>query len=121
VSVEKVIIVAKEEFLRKNVGKFLRRMRIDCAEVGTIQEAHDYLGKGNFDLMLLDEELPDGSGMDFLQEINLRPSKPLVVFMGESVDAGETAMKKGAHDFLLKPFDLKFIKILVKKAGQFAQ
>jgi len=109
-SVEKVIIVAKEEFLRKNVGQFLRRMRIDCAEVGTIQDAHDYLGKGNFDLMLLDEELPDGSGMEFLQEINLRPSKPLVVLMGESVDTGVTAMKEGAHDYLLKPFSNEQIR-----------
>ncbi len=120
-SVEKVIIVAKEEFLRKNVGQFLRRMRIDCAEVGTVQDAHDYLGKGNFDLMLLDEALPDGSGMEFLQEINLRPSKPLVVLMGESVDTGVTAMKEGAHDYLLKPFSNEQIQILIKKAGQFAQ
>jgi DNA-binding NtrC family response regulator len=120
-SVEKVIIVAKEEFLRKNMGQFLRRMRIDCAEVGTVQDAHDYLGKGNFDLMLLDEELPDGSGMEFLQEINLRPSKPLVVLMGESVDTGVTAMKEGAHDYLLKPFSNEQIQILIKKAGQFAQ
>jgi DNA-binding NtrC family response regulator len=120
-SVEKVIIVAKEEFLRKNVGQFLRRLRIDCAEVGTVQEAHDYLGKGNFDLMLLDDELPDGNGMEFLQEVNLRPSKPLVVLMGESVDTGVAAMKEGAHDYLLKPFSNEQVQILVKKAGQFAQ
>tara|TARA_Y100000588_G_scaffold69949_1_gene71628 strand:- start:2499 stop:3887 length:1389 start_codon:yes stop_codon:yes gene_type:complete len=120
-SVEKVIIVAKEEFLRKNVGQFLRRMRIDCAEVGTIQEAHDYLGRGNFDLMLLDDELPDGSGMEFLQEVNLRPSKPLVVLMGDTVDTGVTATKEGAHDYLLKPFSNEQIQILVKKAEQFAQ
>ena len=120
-SVEKVIIVAKEEFLRKNVGQFLRRMRIDCAEVGTVQEAHDYLGKGNFDLMLLDEELSDGSGMEFLEEINLRPSKPLVVLMGESVDIGVTAMKEGAHDYLLKPFSNEQIEIILHKTEQFAQ
>jgi DNA-binding NtrC family response regulator len=120
-SVEKVIIVAKEEFLRKNVGQFLRRLRIDCAEVGTVQEAHDYLGKGNFDLMLLDCELPDGNGMEFLQEVNLRPSKPLVVLMGESVDTGVAAMKEGAHDYLLKPFSNEQVQILIKKAGQFAQ
>ena len=49
--VEKVIMVAQEEFLRKQVAQFLRKKRIDVAECGTIQEAHDYLGKGNFDLM----------------------------------------------------------------------
>ena len=42
--VEKVIMVAQEEFLRKQVAQFLRKKRIDVAECGSIQEAHDYLG-----------------------------------------------------------------------------
>ena len=71
--VEKVIMVAQEEFLRKQVAQHLRKKRIDVAECGTIQDAHDFLGKGNFDLMLLDETLPDGSGVEFLAEVNLRP------------------------------------------------
>ena len=51
--VEKVIVVAQEDFLRKQVAQFLRKKRIDVAECQTIQEAHEYLGKGNFDLMYL--------------------------------------------------------------------
>ena len=81
-SIEKVIMVAQEEFLRKQVAQYLRKKRIDVAECGNIQEAHDFLGKGNFDLMLLDESLPDGSGAEFLVEVNLRPAKPMVVMMG---------------------------------------
>ena len=120
-SVEHVIIVAAEEFLRKNVGQFLRSKRINCAEVGTIQEAHEKLGEGTYDLMLLDDTLPDGSGLEFLQEVNLRPTKPLVVMMGKEVDTGVTAVKEGAHDYLLKPFSNEQVQILIKKAGQFAQ
>ena len=37
--VEKVIMVAQEEFLRKQVAQFLRKKRIDVAECGSIQEA----------------------------------------------------------------------------------
>jgi len=122
-SVEKVIIVAREEFLRKNVAKFLRRKRIDVAECGTIQEAHDYLGKGNFDLMLLDDDLPDGKGAEFLVEVNLRPHKPLVVFMGAegSVDVAVQCVKDGAYDILFKPFSNEQVEILLNKANQFAQ
>ncbi len=120
-SVERVIIVTAEEFLRKTVGQFLRRLRIDCAEAGTLQDAHDYLGKGNFDLMLLDETLPDGAGLDFLQELSLRPSKPLVVLMSGSVESALAGMKEGAYDHLLKPFSNEQIQLLVKKAEQFAQ
>ena len=105
-SVEKVIMVAQEEFLRKQVAQYLRKKRIDVAECGTIQEAHDFMGKGNFDLMLLDESLPDGSGAEFLAEVNLRPAKPMVVMMGAegSVDIAVQCMRDGAFDYLIKPF-----------------
>ena len=121
--VEKVIMVAQEEFLRKQVAQFLRKKRIDVAECGSIQEAHDYLGKGNFDLMLLDESLPDGSGPEFLVEVNLRPSKPMVVMMGAegSVDTAVKCMSEGAFDYLLKPFSNEQVEIILRKTEQFAQ
>jgi len=120
-SVENVIIVAAEDFLRKNVGQFLRSKRINCAEVSTISEAHGKLTEGSYDLMLLDDKLSDGCGLEFLQEVNMRPTKPLVVVMGTEVDTGVNAVKEGAHDYLLKPFSNEQIQILIKKTGQFAQ
>ena len=122
-SVEKVILVAREEFLRKQVAQHLRKKRIDVAECGEIQEAHDYLGKGNFDLMLLDETLPDGSGTEFLVEVNLRPAKPMVVMMGAegSVDTAVQCMKDGAFDYLIKPFSNEQVEIILHKVEQYAQ
>ncbi len=122
-SIEKVIMVAQEEFLRKQVAQYLRKKRIDVAECGTVQEAHDFMGKGNFDLMLLDQTLPDGEGAEFLEEVNLRPSKPMVVMMGAegSVDLAVQCMAKGAFDYLLKPFSNEQVEIILRKAEQFAQ
>jgi len=122
-SVEKVIMVAQEEFLRKQVSQYLRKKRIDVAECSTIQEAHDFMGKGNFDLMLLDQTLPDGDGAEFLEEVNLRPAKPMVVMMGAegSVDIAVQCMAKGAFDYLLKPFSNEQVEIILRKAEQFAQ
>ena len=122
-SIEKVIMVAKEEFLRKQVSQYLRKKRIDVAECSTIQEAHDFMGKGNFDLMLLDQSLPDGEGAEFLEEVNLRPAKPMVVMMGAegSVDLAVQCMAKGAFDYLLKPFSNEQVEIILRKAEQFAQ
>jgi DNA-binding NtrC family response regulator len=122
-SVEKVIMVAREEFLRKQIAQYLRKKRIDVAECGTIQEAHDFMGKGNFDLMLLDESLPDGSGAEFLVEVNLRPAKPMVVMMGAegSVDIAVKCMRDGAFDYLIKPFSNEQVEIILRKTEQFAQ
>ena len=122
-SVEKVIMVAQEEFLRKQVAHYLRKKRIDVAECGTIQEAHDKLGNGNYDLMLLDESLPDGNGAEFLVEVNLRPAKPMVVMMGAegSVDIAVQCMRDGAFDYLIKPFSNEQVEIILHKTEQFAQ
>ena len=73
--------------------------------------------------MLLDESLPDGSGPDFLVEVNLRPSKPMVVMMGAegSVDTAVRCMSEGAYDYLLKPFSNEQVEIILRKTEQFAQ
>ncbi len=121
--VEKVILVAQDDFLRREVGQFIRSKRIDCAAASSLQEAHDFLGKDNFDLMLLDEKLDDGDGAEFLREVNLRPNKPLVIVMGKagSVDLAVRCMRDGAFDYLLKPFSNEQIEVVLKKADQFAQ
>lgn len=121
--VEKVILVAQDDFLRREVGQFIRSKRIDCAAAASLQEAHDFLGKDNFDLMLLDEKLDDGDGAEFLREVNLRPNRPLVIVMGSagSVDLAVRCMRDGAFDYLLKPFSNEQIEVALKKADQFAQ
>jgi DNA-binding NtrC family response regulator len=121
--IENVILVAAEDFLRRTVAQALRQKRIEVAAVGTLQDAHNYLGKDNFDVMLLDEQLPDGSGAEFLREVNMRPNKPLIVFMGGSgsVETVADCMRHGAFDYLLKPFSNEQVEIVIKKAEQFAQ
>ncbi|MDA1274373.1 MAG: sigma-54 dependent transcriptional regulator [Verrucomicrobia bacterium] len=120
-SIEKVILVEDEEFLRKNLAHYLRGRRIDVAAVETIEEAQSYLVRDNFDLMFLDLRLPDGDGTEFLKELNLRPSKPLIVIMTGfgSVESAVDCMRCGAFDYLIKPFSNDQIDVALKKAEKF--
>ena len=120
-SIEKVILVEDEEFLRKNLAHYLRGRRIDVAAVETIEEAQSYLTRDNFDLMFLDLRLPDGDGTEFLKELNLRPSKPLIVIMTGfgSVESAVDCMRCGAFDYLIKPFSNDQIDVALKKAEKF--
>ena len=120
-SIEKVILVEDEEFLRKNLAHYLRGRRIDVAAVETIEEAQSYLARDNFDLMFLDLRLPDGDGTEFLKELNLRPSKPLIVIMTGfgSVESAVDCMRCGAFDYLIKPFSNDQIEVALKKAEKF--
>jgi DNA-binding NtrC family response regulator len=121
--IEKVIVVEDEEFLRKNLAHYLRGRRIDVAAVDTIEEAQTYLARDNFDLMFLDLRLPDGDGTEFLKELSLRPSKPLIVIMSGfgSVESAVDCMKHGAFDYLIKPFSNDQIEVALKKAENFNQ
>lgn len=71
----------------------------------TLKEAFYYLQKKKFDLVLLDVNLPDGSGVDFVSKIKeLHPQLPIIMVSGR----GEThtvvkAMQSGASDYVQKP------------------
>ncbi|MBM3834501.1 MAG: sigma-54-dependent Fis family transcriptional regulator [Verrucomicrobia bacterium] len=121
--IEKIILVEDEEFLRKNLAHYLRGRRIDVAAVETIEEAQNYLARDNFDLMFLDLRLPDGDGTEFLKELNLRPSKPLIIIMSGfgSVESAVECMRCGAFDYLIKPFSNDQIEVALKKAEKFTQ
>jgi two-component system, NtrC family, response regulator AtoC len=121
--IEKVILVEDEEFLRKNLAHHLRNRRIDVAAVGSIEEAQNYLARDNFDLMFLDLRLPDGDGTQFLKELNLRPTKPLIMIMSGfgSVESAVECMRCGAFDYLIKPFSNDQIDVALKKAENFTQ
>lgn len=121
--IEKIILVEDEEFLRKNLAHYLRGRRIDVAAVETIEEAQNYLARDNFDLMFLDLRLPDGDGTEFLKELNLRPSRPLIIIMSGfgSVESAVECMRCGAFDYLIKPFSNDQIEVALKKAEKFTQ
>ena len=69
------------------------------------------------DLVILDIKLPDINGIDLLEKIKELDSDILVLMMTAMTDAKPAidAMKKGAHDYLVKPFELDELKLNVKK------
>jgi two-component system response regulator AtoC len=70
------------------------------------------------DVVLLDLRLPDGSGLDVLAEIGAAtPDVPVIMMTGHgSVAEAVEAMKKGARDFVQKPFELEEIRLKVERA-----
>jgi two-component system repressor protein LuxO len=88
-----------------------------CAE--TLGVAHAILGSFQPDIILLDIELPDGNGMDFLVEAVALELSPTVIIMtahGTS-DMAVKAIQKGAFDFLTKPFDVARLKVTIDNAA----
>jgi DNA-binding response OmpR family regulator len=88
---------------------------VDIAE--TAKEAHRQIQAATFDLVLVDLKLPDMDGLQLITEIVTRKPEILtVVITGHaSINSAVEAMKRGASDYLTKPFDLEEMLARLRK------
>jgi two-component system response regulator AtoC len=102
------------------VSEALRDAGYEALQAADLAQAHKMLDSGAADIILLDVNLPDGSGLTLLDRVALEnPSPPVVVITayGE-VETAVEAMKKGAQDFLQKPLDFKRLLQAVERARE---
>jgi two-component system repressor protein LuxO len=101
-----VLIVEDSKPMSMAYKEFLSQdgYAVNCVE--TLREANIALIQNPPDIILLDLQLPDGNGLDFLNELSDATCEPSVVVMSAhgSVETAVTALKVGADDFLEKPF-----------------
>jgi two-component system, NtrC family, response regulator AtoC len=105
-------------------AKMLRLLELSLEEEGyTVRSGRDaetglkMLRQETIDLVLTDLKLPGMSGLDFLQAIKRSDGRIPVVVMTAfgSVETAVRAMKAGAADYVLKPFSLEEMKLILKK------
>ena len=115
-----ILIVDDEENARTNIGQFLTSRGYETLGVATLSEAKDSVRHGNADVILLDVRLPDGYGLDLLEETARLPMRPpVIVITGNGdIDMAVEAMKMGAHDFLQKPIQLIQLDQSIKRAQE---
>ncbi|HQE29236.1 MAG TPA: response regulator, partial [Phycisphaerae bacterium] len=91
--------------------------RIETAETG--EAALEKIGESPPDLLLLDHKLPGLSGLDVLDRINGKYPEMLCIMVTAyaSIDTAVTATKRGAYDFLAKPFTPMELRGTIKKAA----
>lgn len=119
-----VLIIDDEEHARKNIGEYLRSNGYEVIEAGTLKEGREFISKGDGDIILLDVQLPDGYGLDFLSEIVSMPHKPPVILITGfgDIEMAVEAMKNGAHDFLTKPIvNLENLDASISRAAEMIQ
>jgi len=106
-SQKRLLIVDDNPLFRKAiVGFFGDRFKV--LEAGTCAQGQEFLGRESVDLAILDEQLPDGSGLDLCRNLfQLHPfAKVIYVTAFPSFEHAVKALKVGAHDYLSKPFEV---------------
>ncbi len=122
---DKVLIVDDELVIRKSLEEQLRSFRYTVATVSSLADAEKVLSNDSFDLVFLDVRLPDGDGTQLLKHFNSLPEnieRPItVVITGYgSIESAVECMKLGAFDYIIKPFSLQEIEVVVKKAESYS-
>lgn len=111
----KVLIVEDNKSLAAIYSSSLRGENLDVLVVEDTKSAREAWERAQPDLVLLDVQLPDGSGLDLLRDRPREESAASVVVMtafGSAVSAAE-AINLGAVDYLAKPFNAKRLKVTV--------
>ena len=113
-----VLIVEDDDGLRTSVTRSFERKGYRVTSVGTVAQAREELGQRKVDLVLLDIRLPDGSGLDLLPQIQEFDEEIIVVMMTAYPDlkTAVRAMKAGAFDFIVKPFELEELHLAIQRA-----
>ncbi|SMC25271.1 two component, sigma54 specific, transcriptional regulator, Fis family [Desulfacinum hydrothermale DSM 13146] len=115
---ERILVVDDEPFICENLERILGEEGYWTRVASAGSEALELLSAQSVDLVLLDLNLPDMSGLDVLKEAKERdPSLLVIVITGyASVESAVQAIKAGAYDYLKKPFKADAIKLIVKLA-----
>ncbi len=116
----RILIVDDEEGIRESLASILRDEHYSVDAVASGEEALALIGKGDFQVVLLDVWLPGIDGMAALTRIQDLPRPPAVIMISGhgSIETAVRATKLGAFDFIEKPLSLEKINVLVRNALQ---
>jgi two-component system, sensor histidine kinase and response regulator len=126
-----ILVVDDEYGMRRGADHALRDMvlnlpdingevRFEIRTAATGKELEEILKEGQTDILLLDHKLPDAAGLDLLESIGKRSLDILTIMITAyaSLEHAVTATRRGAYDFLAKPFTPEELRGAVRKAAR---
>jgi len=115
---QKILVVDDEQLIRWTLEQHLVKEGYDVATVESAEKGLELINEEAPDLVLLDNRLPDMSGLELLEKINVQERGLMVIMITAygMVETAVKAMKLGAYDYISKPFNLEEITFVIKKA-----
>lgn len=118
---KRCLIVDDSRVVRKVASRIIRDLEFEVVEAGDGAEALQHCRETMPDAVLLDWNMPVMNGLDFLRALRREDqgAKPVVLFCSTENDAdhiGE-AIRTGANEFIMKPFDASIIESKFAEVG----
>jgi two-component system, NtrC family, response regulator AtoC len=113
---DKILVVDDEQMIRWSLSEALRTWGYVPVEAGTVSGALREFEAERPAAVLLDIDLPDGSGLDALREIRERQAEAVVIMVTGDVVIENTisALRGGAYDFIGKPVNLEELRVTIR-------
>jgi DNA-binding NtrC family response regulator len=116
----KVLIVDDEQGMRRILTVNLRRDSHVVVEAAGVAEAMSLLAQEDFDVVLTDQKMPDGSGLEILRAVQEDDPTTSVIFLTAvgTLELAVESMRQGAFDFLTKPFVPDVVSAAIRRASE---
>jgi len=116
-----ILLVDDEEKILKALGRALREAGHEVVETTSPRQAQRLLGERTFDVLVVDNVMPELGGLDLIREyVAATPDgeRPAILMMTAhaTVESAIEAMKLGALDYLQKPFEIDELLVVVRRA-----
>ena len=110
-----ILLLEDDEALGRGIGMALETPDCTVTCCGTLRQAADLLLKQQFELLILDINLPDGSGLELLRSLRKEGNQtPAILLTANDLELDEvTGLEAGADDYITKPFSLAVLRARV--------
>ena len=112
------VLIADDEPEIRNVLYDLLSPAYDCAAVGSAEEALAHLRERDYDLVISDIMMGGMSGLEMIPRVVERSPDTVVIMISgvQTVESAIQALRAGAFDYVMKPFDLQHVEAAVSRA-----
>ena len=110
-----ILLLEDDAALGQGVRLALENSDVQVQLCTTLSQARSLLAGADFDLFILDVNLPDGSGLDLLRDVRRYHSGiPVILFTANDLETGiVVGLESGADDYITKPFSLAVLRARV--------
>jgi len=116
----RILLVDDEDNIRRILGSVLRDDGHEIVEARTVGEALLVLRTGIYDLVITDQKMPDGEGLQIVDSCrDIDPALPVVMLTAfATIELAVEAMRRGTFDFITKPFQPDQVRAVVRRATE---
>lgn len=112
--IQQILIIEDDKKLNDGIRLALKNDSYLFHQCRTLEEARNILKKEQVSLILLDVNLPDGNGIDFIKEIRNISKVPVILITVNNMEVDiVTGLEAGANDYITKPFSLMVLRARV--------